>query len=129
MLCNNCGKEVPDNATFCPSCGRSMGPTDLTPNPAEYPYQPYQQPNGSYNPNQQPAEAPGKGFAIASLVLGIVSFFCFAYIAGTLAIVFGGVAKNKGYRGNMATAGIVCGIIGIALMVIMTVLGLSVNLL
>ena len=25
MFCNNCGKEIPDNTTFCPSCGAKQG--------------------------------------------------------------------------------------------------------
>lgn len=65
---------------------------------------------------------PGKGFAIASMVLGIVSFFCFAVITGVLGIIFGGVAKSKGYRGGMATAGIVCGIIGVVAWFLMMIL-------
>ena len=62
---------------------------------------------------------PGKGFAIAGLVMGILSFFIVPLLFGGLGIVFGALAKNKGYRGGMATAGIVCGIIGIALWIIM----------
>ena len=36
-------------------------------------------------------------------------------------IIFGGVSKGKGYRGGMATAGIVCGIIGVILQFLLTV--------
>ena len=25
MICPNCGKQVPDGSTFCPSCGRDLG--------------------------------------------------------------------------------------------------------
>ncbi|MBE6727166.1 MAG: DUF4190 domain-containing protein [Ruminococcaceae bacterium] len=59
---------------------------------------------------------------MASLVLGIVSFLIFAIIAGPLAIIFGVVAKNKGNRSSMATAGIICGIIGIVSYFIMIIL-------
>lgn len=24
MFCTNCGKELPENALFCPSCGKSI---------------------------------------------------------------------------------------------------------
>lgn len=70
--------------------------------------------------NPQPSNA-GKGFAIASLICGIVSLFCFAIITGVLGIVFGSVAKGKGFRGGMATAGIVCGVIGIVSWLIMII--------
>ncbi len=94
-----------------------------------------QNPNYNYNPNQgqpqnpnygyapvqpQPAD-PGKGLAIAALVLGIVSFFCFPAITGVLGIIFGGVAKGKGCRSGMATAGIVCGVISLILFVLIIV--------
>lgn len=84
------------------------------------------QPQG-YGYNTAPIAPPaaGKGMAIAALVLGIVSFFCFPAITGTLGIIFGCVAKGKGCRSGMATAGIICGAIGIALWIIMLILGFS----
>lgn len=63
---------------------------------------------------------PYHGYAIASLVLGILSFFCFGIIAGGLAIVFAAIAKSNGNKSGMATAGLVCGIIG----VVFTLIGL-----
>jgi len=61
---------------------------------------------------------PVTGFAVSALVLGIVSLFIFPFIAGPLAIIFGGIAMkransnpNKEGRG-LAIAGFVCGIIG-----------------
>lgn len=27
-FCSNCGKEIPENSTFCPSCGTSIGGTN-----------------------------------------------------------------------------------------------------
>ncbi len=98
MICRNCGNNNPDNANVCSACGAPM----------------MMQP-------MQSAQQKGKGLAIASLVLGIVSFFVFAYIAGALAIILGGVAKKQGFRGGMATAGIVCGIVGIALTIILQI--------
>lgn len=56
---------------------------------------------------------PGRGQSIASLVLGLLSFFMLPIVTGTLAIVFGGIAKSKGSTSPMATAGLVCGILGI----------------
>ncbi len=120
MYCKYCGTENADNVKFCPNCGASMTEEAVKSVNEENTYtQPvYEQPNyqqSSYNQpnyNQVPNE-PGKGFAVAGMVCGIVSLFCFGFICGVLGIVFGGVAKSKGYKGGMATAGIVCGIIGI----------------
>ncbi len=95
MYCPNCNAQNPDYANNCTSCGAPLK-SGVTAS----------------------ADAPGKGLAIASLVCGIVSFFCFGIVLGILAVVFGGIAKSKGYRGGMATAGIVLGIIGLAVYVI-----------
>lgn len=65
MICPKCGNNVDDAAVICINCGENLQPT--------------------------PAKAPGKGMAVASLVLGIVSMLCFPPITGTLGIVFGAV--------------------------------------
>ena len=49
------------------------------------------------------------GFAIASLVLGIIGFFIFGFILGGLAIIFGAISWNKG----LGKAGVILGIIDI----------------
>ena len=67
---------------------------------------------------------PGKGFAIAGMVCGIVAFFFAGFILGLLGIIFSGVAKSKGYRGGMATAGIVCGVIALVLVILYFIGGL-----
>lgn len=125
MICKNCGFDNNDQAQFCVSCGT---PLEQPVEQQNYQQPNYQQPNyqqqpynNGYNQYQQPANVPGKGFAVASMVLGIISFFCTPIITGLLGIIFGGVAKSKGYRGGMATAGIVCGIIGLALWLLMVV--------
>lgn len=149
MFCTQCGAQQEDSALFCTVCGASLQQAQPTPVAEEQPIQPAQpvyeqQPTQPTQPvyEQQPAQTvqpayqqptqpvygqqpgtpvPGKGLAVASLVLGIVSFFCFAIITGILAIVFGAVAKNKGFKGGMATAGIVCGVIGVALWLVMMI--------
>jgi hypothetical protein len=67
------------------------------------------------------------GMAIASLVLGVLWIY---WIGSILALVFGYIAKNqikqRGEQGKgMATAGIVLGWIGIAVLVLVIVLGVS----
>ncbi len=125
MVCKNCGFDNNDQSKFCVSCGAVLEQPVEPPvyeQPPQQPnyQQPYNQPYNGYTPYQQPV-VPGKGFAITAMILGIISFLCFPYITGILGIIFGGVAKSKGYRGGMATAGIVCGIIGVVLQFLITV--------
>lgn len=121
MVCKNCGTQNEPNAVFCRSCGADLREvevqTPVTPEPtyAAYNGEPYNGEPYTGEPVGQTSE-PGKGMAIASMVLGIVSFFCFGIITAPLAIIFGGVAKSKGYKGGMATAGIVCGAVGLGIL-------------
>ena len=133
MVCKNCFAENNDGAAFCTNCGAPLEAQPQAPvaEPVAPQYEapqqytaPVQQPYG-YNPVPTPAPnapQPGKGFAIAGMVCGIVSFFCFGVILGILAIVFGGVAKSKGNRSGMATAGIVCGAVGLGLWLLSLIL-------
>lgn len=83
----------------------------------------YQQQNNPYM--RTPSSQPGYGMAVASMVLGIVSFFVASLITGCLGIIFGAVAKSKGSRSPMATAGIVCGIISVILGIILMIVNRS----
>jgi hypothetical protein len=79
-----------------------------------------------------PGAAKPAGMAIASMVLGIISAvtFCAWYISvpcGIIAICLGMVAKGKINRGEgggsgMATAGLVLGVIGVAIAILVIVL-------
>ena len=148
MQCSHCGNYVADGTSYCPSCGAPQtapaapanpygnpnpnsnpyGQTNTNPygQPVTNPYgnpNPYGQPNpygnpyGMPDPNMKQAQ-PYHGLAIASLVLGILSFFCFGLIAGGLAIVFAAIAKGNGNKSGVATAGLVCGIVGFVLTLI-----------
>ncbi len=71
-------------------------------------------------------QMPGRGMAIASLVLGILSLVCCGLLPGILAVIFGCVAQYKGNTSHMATAGIVCGIIGSLLaLIVLSVIALA----
>jgi Domain of unknown function (DUF4190) len=68
------------------------------------------------------------GYAIASLVLGIVGFFALPIVASILAIVFGHKAREEIRNGTasgdgFATAGIVLGWVGVVVGVLL-VLGI-----
>lgn len=87
--------------------------------------QPYQYPQYQEQPEQ-----PGRNFAIASLVLGIVSFFCCGTICSILGIIFGVISKQRQKENNsMATAGIVLSIITLVLGIIFTIIAISTGLL
>lgn len=99
------------------------------PQPQQQYYQPapqYQQQPMGYYP--QPMPVPGKGMAIASLVLGICSIV-YLFFLGIIGIVLAVMAKKKmlaaGYPTGLATAGLVLSIIGTALGAILVVTCLS----
>ncbi len=134
MVCQKCGTPNADGCQFCVNCGAPLAapqyqqPQYQQPQyqQPQYPQAPYQQPQYPQAPYQQPPADPGKGMAIAALVLGIISFFCFPAVTGLLGIIFGSVARSKGTRsGGMAMGGIICGIIGIVLWIIMLAAGIS----
>ena len=104
--------------------------------------QPYQyQQGGQYNPNQQFNQAyqypqyqetpePGKNFAIASLVLGIASFFCCGTICSILGIIFGIMSKSRQKENNgMATAGIVLSVVALVLGIIGVIVAVTTGML
>lgn len=86
----------------------------------QYNVQP-QQYNQPYYDQQYPQyyEQPqdnSRGFAIASLILGIVSFFCCGSVCSILGLIFGIISrKRKPQNNGMATAGIVLSIIALVL--------------
>ncbi|MBR5278541.1 MAG: DUF4190 domain-containing protein [Clostridia bacterium] len=103
MFCPKCGKEINDEAVVCVNCGCAVNNAKV----------------------KTASNSDGKGFAIASLICGIVSIIMFAIITGPLGIVFGAIAKNKGNTSPMATAGIVCGVIGVIGWLILMAMGVS----
>ena len=90
---------------------------------AGYPMAPPVHPGAPGMPMQ-----PSNGIGTAALVCGIIGLVCgvtyflwfFAIVLGILAIIFGAVGRGRASRGlaangGSATAGLVCGIIGIVL--------------
>lgn len=91
-------------------------------NQQQYNQPQYNQPNNynnynNYAPNQyQQPQDNSRGLAIASLVLGIVSFFCCGSVCSIVGIVLGVLSRKKKPTDNgMATAGIVLSIIALAI--------------
>lgn len=122
MFCQKCGTQIADGQSFCTNCGAPMG--------AQTPAQPAQPVQPAYN--YAPAQVvPGKGLGVAGMVLGIIALvlFCIWYISLPCAII--GVilsavslkkAKEAGVKNGMATAGVVCSCIALALMVLYLVI-------
>jgi Domain of unknown function (DUF4190)/N-terminal domain of toast_rack, DUF2154 len=126
MECPNCGRET--ETKFCPDCGTPLPDTpreptaegvEETPRPAP--------PTPPPPPPPRPTTARPKvsGFAVASLVLGILGFTCLFMLGSVLAIIFGFIARSeirrsKGARSGtgMANAGIVLGIVMLALVAV-----------
>ncbi len=131
-ICNKCGYHNKIDSSFCTGCGNAL--EEFTTN---------KQNNIQYNSiNNQANNIKGdnqktNGFAIASLVLGIISvtlgLFVLSIWFPLLAISFSVVAKQKikafNQSGNgLATAGLVLGIIGFVFLVINVILEIMVNI-
>jgi len=81
-------------------------------------------------------EQPGKGKAIASLVLGIVSLVFawlpfFGLILGIVGLVLAAGAGREGFTGGLKTAGFVCSLIGTiigALYLVIFIIGIALSI-
>jgi hypothetical protein len=95
----------------------------------------YQQAVYQQHPMQSTAapDEDKKGLAIASLVLGlcglpsILLLALFGYIFGTLAVVFGAMGRKSSMK-NLATAGLVIGIVVLGLSCISSIIGIAISL-
>lgn len=109
MFCPNCGKELNDNVKFCDACGTEIIKS--------------QKPNADYvQPIILDEKPKNDGFAIASLILGILSLFC-GLLTGILSVIFGAISINKSRQLNkkssgMAIAGLILGIVSIVMFVV-----------
>ena len=105
MVCPYCNTPAENGSAFCTACGAKLA-----------------EPTAKAVPTQsqkQAAPAPKTaGLAIASLVLSLVGIFCAGLVCGVLGIVFGCAsfpkirAQQLGGK-NLATAGIVIGIVDV----------------
>lgn len=74
--------------------------------------QPYQYPD----PPAEKKSDEASSYGIASLVLGIVSFFIMpTLVTSILAIIFGRLSRKRTGKSKVATAGTVCGIISLVI--------------
>lgn len=80
MFCNNCGRELEENAVFCTNCGLRVEKTETAPTvqPAETAEQPiYEQAAPAVNyalPSEKEKKYLGKGaFAFCLVVIGLLA--------------------------------------------------------
>ncbi len=111
MFCPNCGTPANENQTCCTKCG-----TVLTAQ--------------GYRADSMTPSVPGRGLAIASMVLGIVSLalFCVIYLAIPCAVVgvaLGGIALSKAkkakVKNGMAIAGITCSCVSLGILIVLVI--------
>jgi len=112
MFCSRCGATMRDDAAFCPNCGVSAQPGGAD---AQIPGV---QPPVAAGPGLAPTayvqpETDGK--AVASLVLGILSFM-FSVLTGIPAVILGHISRSEIRRSagrlggdGMALAGLILG--------------------
>ncbi|MGQ9732326.1 MAG: hypothetical protein ACUVX8_13790 [Candidatus Zipacnadales bacterium] len=128
--CENCGEPLYPTETSCWKCGAaqkkqatpppSAAPGSYTPPSPRLPtaippYLPPPPPSSSTYQMGPSPDAQQRG--TYALILGILSLFCCSLILGPIAIWLGYSAKKEGADGT-ATAGIVLGIIVVALSLI-----------
>lgn len=109
--CPGCGSVIPANYDVCPVCGKVLRQgVKQAPNAFEQRGQ-----------AQSGSDEPGKGFAIASLVLGIVGVLLVWFIP-YLGPVCGGIgyaladkAKEKGCQSGLPKAGRILSIVAMAI--------------
>lgn len=138
LYCRHCGAPLLADAAFCTSCGKSTAEAQAAPPqsapppiaPPGYPPPGYPPPptEHGYMPYPVPMQQKTNGFAIASLVLGIIWIY---WIGSILALIFGYVAKSQIDRSQgmqsgrgMAIAGIVLGWVGVGILILLIVLGI-----
>ncbi|OFW70358.1 MAG: hypothetical protein A2V52_05650 [Actinobacteria bacterium RBG_19FT_COMBO_54_7] len=123
MDCRQCGSEIGPGEAFCRRCGAkaaggesaAAGPAVPVPPPPAF---------------RRPIPATS-GLAIASLILGLLSFMCLPIAGAVLAIVFGFIARGQIKRSagslegkGMSTAGISLGFVNLVIIIILATISI-----
>lgn len=116
MICSKCGGVIPDGQNVCPNCGNQISIDNNVNKQHQVTYQ------NVYVQKQAPENIPGKGEAVASMVLGIVglvflitTLWYISLLIGIVGLILAIVSNNKGFSGGMKTAGLVMNIITLVL--------------
>ncbi len=147
MFCQNCGSQIEDGTKFCENCGAPVeaasAPAEEAPVVEAEPVveQPtYTAPETDYSQSYDatdytqadyPPTGGKKGFAIASMICGIVALLCCCsgfgdFALAIAAVVLGIITLVKGFDGrDMALTGVITGAVGLILALIMGILSVS----
>ena len=127
MFCAKCGKEMDDNAKYCPSCGADTTVQPVSsgqPVPSEQPS--YQQ--ASYSEPAYTEQTAPSGAGVGAMVCGIISLVLFwvpivGLVLGIIATILGGKGRQTlpPDKRGMSLAGFIMGIIGMAIGIIILV--------
>lgn len=117
-ICPYCGTEIDDNAEFCSVCGAEQKSfiNNIPHNDQSY----EEQFKSQVNVKKLPVASKTDGLSIVSLIFGIISILTFgiAIVPECIAIICTIVSRKKGNRSKVGTAGLICGIIGIILLIL-----------
>lgn len=107
MFCIHCGEKILDGASFCTKCGAKVVFTETF----------------GQTKQQESQQSKATGFAVASMILGIISILIcavmfFSLPSGILGIVFSSKCKKAGNNSGMAKAGMITGTVGLCLTVL-----------
>lgn len=132
MYCRQCGSKIRQGDSFCPQCGKEVNlevPAGETPG-GKTPPPPIPPPVSS---SDRPAGKKMSGWAMASLIAGVIGLLFIPVLGSILAIVFAIIAKKEIKDGNgrltgsgLATGGLVLGIIGVVLPLIVVIVAIPV---
>ncbi len=116
IYCPACGAEVEARRTYCSCCGASLRGDGHGHNSEFYGIPPMMYQQGYGVPEPENNKLFG-GFAIAGLVVGIISLLCccFSYVGiviGIAGIVFSAVGLKGTRNRGCAVAGLICSITG-----------------
>ncbi|WP_251615119.1 DUF4190 domain-containing protein [Senimuribacter intestinalis] len=106
MFCSNCGKEMPNGATFCPECG-----AEHTTQAAAQQYMHVQESKpevNTYIPENQAKSAGNNTMCVVGMVISLISLlinpFALIGIAGIVVSVIGLVQISKNPENGKAKA-------------------------
>lgn len=128
MFCNNCGSQIEEGTAFCPNCGAAANSAPAAEPVVETPV--YQAPVANTT-----VPDTSNGMATAALTCGIFSLVvcvfgsimfgvwgaAVALVLGIVAVVLGVNAKKSSVNDSKASAGFVCGLIGLILSVVFAI--------